>query len=191
MYYLADFKYQEPDKRYWKELDRRITKDENYEPFYKSGDRYRNYQRKDRTFRTWEKLNRRLTVRAAGITPKRKKELIELNDKLYDRTRERRDKFNTKDGNLAENFRERVDKFVSNIKETRHPYSQFDDYEEPITKMNEKVKDVVNKTKSKKGLGLGKKALIGTLGLGAIAYGLNKLRKSRADKGKLRGKYKK
>lgn len=58
-----------------------------------------------------------------------------------------------------------------------------------VSKVNEKVKEVI--TEPKKGLGLGKKAVIGTLGLGALAYGINRLRKTREDKGKKRGKYRK
>jgi hypothetical protein len=62
-----------------------------------------------------------------------------------------------------------------------------------VSKVSEKVKEVVTKSPTKKAtMGLGKKALLGTAGLaglGAIAYGVNKLRKTRDDKGKKRGRY--
>jgi hypothetical protein len=205
MYYLVDFKYQDPDKRYWFQLDSdsktrsRIRKKlirtnmilaqekTDLTPYRKSP----NYEElkeavsglKSQKGDIGELLNtpynqRRFTAKMNNYFNKEPIPMEEGMENFY-RVLNRRIAKDKENRRIEKLLSDKVLKSVENILNTETP-------------INEKVKEVVSKAPTKQGMSLGKKALIGTAGiagLGAVAYGLNQLRKSRSDKGRKRGKY--
>jgi hypothetical protein len=180
---------------------KRYSKDDISRLNYLTSKQYILGDRLDKATIALQKFRKNKDSRKAFITIKRK--AVEIDNKLKNTANELE---NTQQINRGNSTQKVINTLNSESKETPKTIINRGGQQapkvvttntpsQPVSKVSEKVKEVVTKSPTKKAtIGLGKKALLGTAGLaglGALAIGVNKLRKSRADKGKLRGKYKK
>lgn len=181
MYYLVDFAYQEPSERYWnkiqenKGLARRIKKKSIN---YLKGNKFKELMDRDDIGRLKyldDKLNN-IFREPDGKTYLAKSKIGLLNDLIQSRA----------DTSIRN---EQNSALMDTLKATNDRSNRF---QEEATTFKKRAREL---SKSLKGSEVSlknlKKVGLGTLGLGAIAYGVNKFRKSRSDKGKVRGNYKK
>lgn len=188
MFYLSDynaeFAYQEPSEKYWnklqenKDLARRIKK-QKIEGL--KGKKFRELLDKDDIERL-KYLSDKLenTFREPDSkTYLAKNKIGLLNDLIQSRA----------DTSLSN---EQNSVLIDNLKAISKRSNKFQDeattFKERANELSKKLKNSETSLRNLKRIGLG---TLGIAGLGALTYGINKLRKTRSDKGKIRGKYKK
>lgn len=175
MYYLADFKYQEPSKEYFKEIfdvKGSLTK--------------RGKNLNDKGLLSSPKYSKATQRRLRGrkaLSPYEQKKTTFTGEFLSNLSKKRRE------------IKETYNKKVKDLFPEEHIPVEIDGMKEVKSKKYEIPSSDPKPSKElgkRLGKGLGKALVYGggiTL-LGGSLYGLNKLRKSRADKGRKRGNYK-
>jgi hypothetical protein len=199
MYYLADFEYQKPDKRYWSTL-------------------YEDSKRRSRIRKKLIRNNLGISQEKSDLKAYRKSPNYEELTKAFSELKSvKTEKERTVLGNQIrtllstpynqKRFSTKLTPLLSDQRMSESMKNFYNDLGEAIYKGKEKdrIDNLINKGIKKRVeeinqetvranniKKLRKTALKGTLGvagLGVVAYGVNKLRKSRSDKGRKRGKY--